>query len=81
MSQGDGGLLYSWSTHRVGAYLHALELALPRIDEGGALASVMEHCSYCGLSLARVGGAYQILLATSWKILLATSQDILLTTS
>jgi hypothetical protein len=36
MSQGDGGLLYSWSTHRVGAYLHALELALPRIDEGRA---------------------------------------------
>ena len=37
---GDGGLLYSWSTHRVSAYLHALETALPRIEEGGALASV-----------------------------------------
>ena len=32
-----------------------MEKTLPRIDEGGALASVMEHCGYCGGSLARVG--------------------------
>jgi len=51
----DGGLLYGWSAHRVGAYLALVEKTLPRIDEGGALASVMEHCGYCGGSLARVG--------------------------
>ena len=51
----DGGLLYGWSAHRVGEYLALVEKTLPRIDEGGALASVMEHCGYCGGSLARVG--------------------------
>ena len=51
----DGGLLYGWSAHRVGTYLALVEKTLPRIDEGGALASVMEHCGYCGGSLARVG--------------------------
>jgi hypothetical protein len=52
---GDGGLLYSWSAHRIASYLRALESTLPKIDEGGALASVHEHCAYCGASLARVG--------------------------
>jgi hypothetical protein len=60
---GDGGLLYSWSTYRVSAYLHALETALPRIEEGGALASVMEHCQYCGTSLARVGLDFRAMLS------------------
>lgn len=52
----DGGsLLYSWATHRVSKYLALIEATLPRMYEGGALASVYEHCQYCGTSLARVG--------------------------
>lgn len=54
-ASGLPGLLYGWSAHRVGEYLALVEKTLPRIDEGGALASVMEHCGYCGGSLARVG--------------------------
>lgn len=52
----DGGaLLYSWATHRVSKYLALVQAALPRVYEGGALASVYEHCQYCGTSLSRVG--------------------------
>lgn len=36
-------------------YLEALRQHLPGITEGGSLASVLEHCMYCGMSLARVG--------------------------
>ena len=55
----DGGLLYGWSAHRVGEYLALVEKTLPRIDEGGALASVMEHCGYreCFARAGRAGGA------------------------
>ena len=51
----DGGLVFSWAEHRVCLYLAALRQHLPRITEGGSLASVLEHCMYCGMSLARVG--------------------------
>lgn len=51
----DGGLVFSWAEHRVCLYLDALRRHLPRITEGGSLASVLEHCMYCGMSLARVG--------------------------
>ena len=52
----DGGaLLYSWATHRISKYLDLVKATLPRVYEGGALASVYEHCEYCGTSLARVG--------------------------
>ena len=36
-------------------YLEALRAQLPRLAEGGALAAVLEHCMYCGMSLGRVG--------------------------
>ena len=36
-------------------YLEALGAQLPRLGEGGALAAVLEHCMYCGMSLGRVG--------------------------
>eukprot|EP00240_Pyramimonas_obovata_P000768 CAMPEP_0118930398 /NCGR_PEP_ID=MMETSP1169-20130426/7097_1 /TAXON_ID=36882 /ORGANISM="Pyramimonas obovata, Strain CCMP722" /LENGTH=550 /DNA_ID=CAMNT_0006872749 /DNA_START=127 /DNA_END=1779 /DNA_ORIENTATION=+ len=58
----DGGLLYSWGMHRVCAYLREVELALPAIAEGSALASVLDHCMYCGLSLGRVGLDFRALL-------------------
>ena len=51
----DGGLVFSWAEHRICLYLEALREHLPRITEGGSLASVLEHCMYCGMSLARVG--------------------------
>ena len=44
------------------AYLEALRRALPRVGEGGALASVLEHCMYCGMSLGRVGLDFRGLL-------------------
>lgn len=47
--------MFSWAEHRVCLYLEALRRHLPRITEGGSLASVLEHCMYCGMSLARVG--------------------------
>jgi len=52
---GKGSLLYSWATHRISKYLELMRATLPHIYEGGALASIHEHCEYCGTSLARVG--------------------------
>ena len=40
---GDGGLLYGWAMHRMGLYLSLLSEHLPRIEDGGSLASVLEH--------------------------------------
>ncbi|CAI5532559.1 unnamed protein product [Closterium sp. Naga37s-1] len=54
-SGGDGGLVYGWAMHRVAVYLAVLAQHLPRIEDGGSLASVLEHCMYCGMSLGRVG--------------------------
>jgi conserved oligomeric Golgi complex subunit 8 len=48
-------LLSAWASQRAESYRSALDESLARIDEGGALASVFEHCEYCGNSLARVG--------------------------
>jgi hypothetical protein len=43
-------------------YLETLRRQLPRITEGGSLASVLEHCMYCGMSLGRVGLDFRGLL-------------------
>lgn len=43
-------------------YLETLAGVLPRIGEGGSLASVLEHCMYCGMSLGRVGLDFRGLL-------------------
>ena len=51
----SGSLLYSWATHRISKYFGLIVATLPRVVEGAALASVYEHCEYCGTSLARVG--------------------------
>lgn len=61
-SGGDGGLLFSWAEHRLTLYLGLLRDHLPQITEGGALASVVEHTMYCGMSLARVGLDFRSLL-------------------
>ena len=63
---GDGGaggsLVYAWATHRMCTYLEALSATLPRLSEGATLASVLEHCTYCGASLGRVGLDFRGLL-------------------
>lgn len=59
----DGGILYSWAERRVRAYLTAMEMHLPRITDGGGLASVLDHAMYCGASLGRVGMDFRPLLA------------------
>ncbi|KIZ04110.1 Conserved oligomeric Golgi complex subunit 8 [Monoraphidium neglectum] len=59
----DSAALHSWVQHRVAAYLAALRAHLPNVTEGGGLASVLEHCNYCGASLSRVGLDFRALLA------------------
>ncbi|CAI5521432.1 unnamed protein product [Closterium sp. Naga37s-1] len=55
-SGGDGGLVYGWAMHRVAVYLAALAQHLPRIEDGGSLASVLEHCMVrWAACLGRVG--------------------------
>ena len=51
----DGGILYSWAERRIAAYLDAVRFHLPRVTDGGGLASVLDHVMYCGASLGRVG--------------------------
>ena len=51
----DGGLLYRWIHHRVSILLDTLGKHLPTITEGSHIYSLIEHCSYCGASLARIG--------------------------
>ena len=57
----DGGLLYSWSAHRVDAYLRAVDRRFLAFAKG-ALASALEHAKYTGASLARVGLDFRPLL-------------------
>ena len=40
-----------------------MRLHLPRVSEGGSLASVLDHAMYCGGSLGRVGLDFRPLLA------------------
>ena len=51
----DGGLLYRWIHHRVSILLDTLAKQLPGITEGSYIYNLIEQCSYCGASLARVG--------------------------
>lgn len=48
-------ILYSWADRRVTAYLAALAQYLPKISDGGGLASVLDHAMHAGASLGRVG--------------------------
>ncbi|GLC34513.1 hypothetical protein PLESTB_001253200 [Pleodorina starrii] len=58
----ETSMLYCWVQHRVSLYLEQLRRHLPAISEGGNMASVIEHCMYCGSSLSRVGLDFQALL-------------------
>lgn len=66
-SEQELGALYSWAAHRVGNYLEVVSRHLPRIKEGGALASVLEHAMYCGMSLSRAGLDLRPLLVPLFK--------------
>lgn len=46
---------FSWSYKRMVFYLAEMQTNLPLIEDGGSLASVLDHCMYCGKALARVG--------------------------
>lgn len=59
-TQREGAALHSWAQHRVAQYAAALREHLPRITDGGALAAALEHASYCGASLARVGLDFRV---------------------
>mmetsp|Transcript_22711 Transcript_22711/g.70153 ORF Transcript_22711/g.70153 Transcript_22711/m.70153 type:complete len:554 (-) Transcript_22711:151-1812(-) len=59
---GSDALLLSWATRRIDAYLQEVSALLPLIEDGGSLASVLEHCMYCGMSLGRVGLDFRGLL-------------------
>jgi hypothetical protein len=54
-SRRDSAALHSWVAHRMQLYMAALATHLPRVSEGGTLAAVLEHVTYCGTSLSRVG--------------------------
>ena len=68
----EGGLVYAWATHRVRAYLDELGGCVPRLSEGAALAGVLEHCSYCGASLGRVGLDFRGLLPPMFEAAVKT---------
>ena len=55
----------------MGLYLEALRVGLPRVAESGSLASVLEHCMYCGMSLARVGLDFRGLLPPTFESAIA----------
>lgn len=64
----DGGLLlYSWAQYRTSLYLQCLENALPNVKEAASLASLLEHCMYCGMSLGRVGLDFRPLLSSIFE--------------
>lgn len=51
--------LYSWSFKRILYYMSELQENLPRLLDGGSIASVLDHCMYCGQALGRVGLDFQ----------------------
>ena len=59
----DGGILYSWAQRRISVYIETLQTYLPRVSDGGGLASVLDHVMYCGASLGRVGLDFRPLVA------------------
>eukprot|EP00803_Ostreobium_quekettii_P001524 evm.model.scf_1615.4 EVM.evm.TU.scf_1615.4 scf_1615:21411-23072(+) len=64
---GECGLLSSWALHRVVLLLESLKTFLPQVSEGSNVASLLEHCMYCGMSLGRVGLDFRGLLASVFE--------------
>lgn len=54
-SVSESAVLYSWVQQRLQLFMAALDRHLPASSEGGNLASITEHATYCGASLSRVG--------------------------
>lgn len=64
---GDGGLLSSWALPRIEFYLDSLRKYMPQVGEGSNVASILEHCMYCGMSLGRVGLDFRGLLPSVFE--------------
>lgn len=64
---GDGGLLSSWALPRIEFYLDSLGKYMPQVGEGSNIASILEHCMYCGMSLGRVGLDFRGLLPSVFE--------------
>lgn len=60
-------ILPTWARRRVEAYLSLFAHHLPRLTDGGALASIAEAAMYAGASLGRVGLDIRPLLAPGFE--------------
>lgn len=68
IADGDADdVLPRWARRRVEAYLALVAHHLPRLADGGALASIWEAAMYAGASLARVGLDLRPLLADGFE--------------
>eukprot|EP01025_Chloroclados_australasicus_P050862 TRINITY_DN59136_c2_g1_i2.p1 TRINITY_DN59136_c2_g1~~TRINITY_DN59136_c2_g1_i2.p1 ORF type:complete len:523 (+),score=67.84 TRINITY_DN59136_c2_g1_i2:41-1609(+) len=61
-SAGDSSVLHEWGQNRIGNYLGELAQQLPKVQDGSALAGLLDQCEYCGHSLGRVGLDFRGLL-------------------
>jgi len=62
------GILSDWAAVAVGRYMGVVRARLAEISEGAQLASVLEHCMYCGMSLSRVGCDFRGLLVPFFEV-------------
>ena len=62
-----GGILSDWAAVAVGRYLRVVRARLAEVSDGAQLASVLEHCMYCGMSLSRVGCDFRGLLVPAFE--------------
>jgi len=58
----DEGILSRWVCSKIDAFVDQLEYYLPRIDDCGSIANILEQAMYFGASLARVGADFRPLL-------------------
>ena len=50
-----GDPLFGWSHAQMEWYIAEIRLGVPKLQDGGSLASVFDHCVYAGVALGRVG--------------------------
>jgi hypothetical protein len=62
------GVLSDWAAVAVGRYMGVVRARLAEVSEGAQLASVLEHCMYCGMSLSRVGCDFRGLLVPAFEV-------------
>jgi hypothetical protein len=57
-----GGLLFSWAAEKLSSLLAALEILLPKIDDGARISSLLSQFIYAGSALGRAGVEFRPLL-------------------